>query len=95
MSMPGPAPSRRSLLLCLHNHQPVGKFIERNGEGIHHLCFEVGDAAAALSHARGKGVRLIDETPRPGVHGMRIGFLHPKSTFGVLTEFAEERSEGH
>ena len=48
------------------------------------------DAAAALSHAKGKGVRLIDETPRPGVHGMRIGFLHPKSTFGVLTEFAQE-----
>jgi len=73
---------------------PVGKFLERNGEGIHHLCFEVEDAAAALSHAKGKGVRLIDETPRPGVHGMRIGFLHPKSTFGVLTEFAQEGDDG-
>ena len=73
---------------------PVGKFIEKNGEGIHHLCFEVGDAAAALSHAKGKGVRLIDETPRSGVHGMRIGFLHPKSTFGVLTEFAQARGRG-
>src|SRR3989304_1370085 len=62
----------------------VGKFMERNGEGTHHLCFEVGDAAAALSHAKGKGVRLIDETPRSGIHGMRIGFLHPKATFGVL-----------
>lgn len=68
---------------------PVGKFLEKNGEGIHHLCFEVGDASAALSRAKEKGVRLIDETPRTGVHGMRIGFLHPKSTFGVLTEFAQ------
>jgi len=68
---------------------PIGKFLERNGEGIHHLCLRVDDAAAALSHVKGKGVRLIDETPRTGVHGMKIGFLHPKSTFGVLTEFAE------
>ncbi|MCL5966126.1 MAG: methylmalonyl-CoA epimerase [Deltaproteobacteria bacterium] len=68
---------------------PVGKFLEKNGEGVHHLCFEVDDAAAALARAKGKGVRLIDETPRTGVHGMKIGFLHPKSTFGVLTEFAQ------
>jgi len=74
---------------------PVGKFLEKNGEGIHHLCFQVGDAAAALSHAKGKGVRLIDETPRQGVHGMRIGFLHPRSTFGVLTEFAQEGEGEH
>ena len=74
---------------------PVGRFLEKNGEGIHHLCFQVGDAAAALSHARGKGVRLIDEAPRVGVHGMRIGFLHPKSTFGVLTEFAQEGEGEH
>jgi methylmalonyl-CoA/ethylmalonyl-CoA epimerase len=74
---------------------PVGKFLEKNGEGIHHLCFQVDDVAAALSHAREKGVRLIDETPRGGVHGMRIGFLHPKSTFGVLTEFAQEGDEAH
>jgi methylmalonyl-CoA/ethylmalonyl-CoA epimerase len=74
---------------------PVGKFLERNGEGIHHLCFEVGDAAVALSHAKGKGVRLIDETPRAGVHGTRVGFLHPKSTFGVLTEFAQEGEGEH
>jgi methylmalonyl-CoA/ethylmalonyl-CoA epimerase len=74
---------------------PVGKFLEKNGEGIHHLCFQVEDAAAALAHAKGKGARLIDETPRVGVHGMRIGFLHPKSTFGVLTEFAQEGDGEH
>ena len=69
---------------------PVGKFLDKNGEGIHHLCFQVEDAAAALCRAKEKGARLIDETPRIGVHGMKIGFLHPKSTFGVLTEFAQE-----
>jgi methylmalonyl-CoA/ethylmalonyl-CoA epimerase len=74
---------------------PVGKFLEKNGEWIHHLCFQVEDAAAALAHAKGKGARLIDETPRVGVHGMRIGFLHPKSTFGVLTEFAQEGDGEH
>ena len=68
---------------------PVGRFLERNGEGIHHLCLQVDDAAAALARAKEMGVRLIDETPRQGVHGMRMGFLHPKATFGVLTEFAE------
>ena len=73
---------------------PVGKFLEKSGEGIHHLCFEVGDAAAALAAAKEKGARLIDETPRDGVHGMKIGFLHPKSTFGVLTELAQE-GDGH
>ena len=72
---------------------PVGKFLDKNGEGIHHLCFQVEDAAAALARAKAKGARLIDETPRVGVHGMRIGFLHPKSTFGVLTEFAQEVEE--
>jgi len=53
---------------------PVGKFLERNGEGIHHLCFEVDDAAAALKHAKGKGVRLIDETPGRGSTGCGSAF---------------------
>jgi methylmalonyl-CoA/ethylmalonyl-CoA epimerase len=74
---------------------PVGKFLEKNGEGIHHLCFDVDDTAASLADAKAKGAKLIDETPRNGVHGMRIGFLHPKSTFGVLTEFAQEGEESH
>lgn len=72
---------------------PVGRFLEKNGEGIHHLCFEVDDAASSLLRAKAAGVRLIDEAPREGVHGMRIGFLHPRSTFGVLTEFAEPAKE--
>ena len=74
---------------------PVGKFVEKHGEGIHHLCFNVADTAKALAEAKARGARLIDETPRDGVHGMKIGFLHPKSTFGVLTEFAQEGEEDH
>lgn len=66
---------------------PVGKFIEKKGEGIHHLAFAVNDIEAALGHARSADVKLIDEKPRKGAEGLNIAFLHPKSTFGVLTEF--------
>lgn len=70
---------------------PIGKFIAKKGAGIHHLAFAVDNVEAALDHAAGKGVRLIDESPRLGAEGLRIGFLHPKSTFGVLTEFCGEK----
>ncbi len=66
---------------------PIGKFIEKKGPGIHHLAFAMEDVAGALQHAADKGVRLIDQVPRKGAEGLQIGFLHPKSTFGVLTEF--------
>ncbi|MDF1571607.1 MAG: methylmalonyl-CoA epimerase [Bacteroidales bacterium] len=66
---------------------PVGKFIAKKGPGIHHLAFAVPDVDKALEDAAGKGVRLIDATGRKGAEGLNIGFLHPKSTFGVLTEF--------
>lgn len=66
---------------------PIGKFIEKRGEGIHHLAFAQENVGQALSEAEEKGVRLIDATPRKGAEGLDIGFLHPKSTFGVLMEF--------
>ncbi len=66
---------------------PIGKFIEKRGPGIHHLAFAMDDVAESLKHAADHGIRLIDETPRKGAEGLHIGFLHPKSTFGVLTEF--------
>ncbi len=66
---------------------PIGKFIEKRGPGIHHLAFAMDDVAESLKHAADNGIRLIDETPRKGAEGLHIGFLHPKSTFGVLTEF--------
>jgi len=69
---------------------PIGKFIEKKGEGIHHLAFAVKNLAGALKEAEEKGVQLIDKTPRKGAEGLNIGFLHPKSTKGVLTELCEE-----
>ncbi len=66
---------------------PIGKFIEKKGEGIHHLAFAQPEVAQALTEAEENGVRLIDQKPRKGAEGLDIGFLHPKSTFGVLMEF--------
>lgn len=66
---------------------PIGKYIEKKGPGIHHLAFAVDNVAESLKHAEKEGVTLIDQVPRKGAEGLRIGFMHPKSTFGVLTEF--------
>ena len=70
---------------------PIGRFIARRGEGIHHIAYRVDDVADALHRARDAGVATIDQEPRPGGDGRtRIGFLHPRSTFGVLTELEQE-----
>lgn len=66
---------------------PIGKFIEKKGPGIHHIAFAMPDVKQALKEAEEQGVKLIDTEPRKGAEGLQIGFLHPKSTFGVLTEF--------
>ena len=66
----------------------VARFLERRGEGLHHVCFESTDVRAELEGARGRGLRLIDESPRPGLAGM-ICFLHPASCAGVLVEYAQ------
>lgn len=68
---------------------PVGKFIEKKGEGVHHIAFEVDGLAEKLQIAEERGIQLIDKTPRKGAEGLNIGFLHPRSTFGVLTELCE------
>jgi len=65
---------------------PIGMFLEKNGEGIHHIAFAVDDVDEALTEVKSKGIRLIDKEGRKGAEGLTIGFLHPKSTFGVLTE---------
>ena len=70
----------------------VARFIERRGEGIHHLSFYVQDIDAALEHAAQAGFELIDRNARAGSHGTRIAFLHPRSLGGVLVEFCERRS---
>jgi methylmalonyl-CoA/ethylmalonyl-CoA epimerase len=69
----------------------VAKFIEKKGEGIHHLAFAVEDLEDALLEAQAKGVQLIDKKPRKGAEGLEIAFLHPKSTMGVLTELCESK----
>jgi len=70
---------------------PVGKFIEKKGEGIHHIAFAVDDVAKALSGVVSSGAVLIDKVPRKGAEGLNIGFLHPRSTHGVLMEFCGEK----
>ncbi len=72
---------------------PIGKFIEKKGEGVHHLAFAVNNIEDALAETEAKGVQLIDKQPRKGAEGMTIAFLHPKSTFGVLTEFCEDKNK--
>ena len=69
---------------------PVAKYIEKKGEGIQHVAFEVDDIEAALAELKEKGIKLIDETPRKGAGGAKIAFLHPKSTNGVLVELCEK-----
>jgi methylmalonyl-CoA/ethylmalonyl-CoA epimerase len=69
---------------------PVGKFIEKKGEGVHHIAFAVEGLQQTLDLVAEKGVMLIDKTPRKGAEGLNIAFLHPKSTFGVLTELCED-----
>ena len=71
---------------------PIGKFIEKKGEGVHHLAFATKGLEEALAETESKGVQLIDKQPRKGAEGMHIAFLHPKSTFGVLTELCENKN---
>ena len=68
---------------------PIGKFIEKRGEGIHHIAFAANNLKESLNELKEKNISLIDETSRKGAEGLNIVFLHPKSTFGVLTELCE------
>ena len=72
---------------------PIGKYLEKRGEGIHHIAFAVDNIEEKLKHAEENGVRLIDSVPRKGAEGLNIAFLHPKSTFGVLTELCEDKNK--
>lgn len=68
---------------------PVATFLDKRGEGLHHIAFTVDDIQARIAELKRAGLRMIDEVPRPGAHHMQIAFIHPKSTFGVLTELCE------
>ena len=71
---------------------PVAKFLERHGEGLHHVGYRVDDCAAALEAVRATGGKLIDEEPRPGSRGTTVAFVHPKGAFGTLVELVQEPS---
>ena len=71
----------------------IAKFIAKRGEGIHHIAYQVDDVAAVLDQLKAQGVKLVDETPREGAHGTQVAFLHPKSSFGVLTEVVSKKDD--
>ncbi|MCE5192437.1 MAG: methylmalonyl-CoA epimerase [Candidatus Cryosericum sp.] len=71
----------------------VGKFIEKRGEGLHHIAIRVDNIEAALAELKAKGIQLIDETPRDGAGGTRIAFVHPKAAHGVLLELCERKKK--
>ncbi|MDF1700221.1 MAG: methylmalonyl-CoA epimerase [Planctomycetota bacterium] len=73
---------------------PIGRFVAKRGEGIHHVCYRVADVAAVLAHLRAQGLRTLDETPRPGAGGCQVAFIHPKSAGGVLVEISQPPAEG-
>ena len=81
------------LLESTDHEGPIGKFIEKKGEGIHHIAFAVKGFEEQLKNMEEKGVTLIDKTPRKGAEGLDIAFLHPKSTIGVLTELCEDKNK--
>jgi len=69
---------------------PVAKFLEKNGQGFHHIAYQVADADAEVERLKAAGVRMVDEKPRKGAHNTRIAFVHPKASGGVLTELVQE-----
>ncbi len=73
---------------------PIAKFIEKRGLGIHHICFEVKDLRKTLAALKSKGVRLINDEPRPGAHGCKVAFVHPSGAGGVLVELSESPKSG-
>lgn len=85
--------SRIELLQPTRADSPVGRFLSKRGEGLHHVAFGVGDIGAAMRKLEGGGVELIDREPRVGVGGTRMAFVHPASAFGVLTELVEAPEE--
>ena len=85
--------SEIELLEPINANGGVAKFLERRGEGLHHICFETDNVAAELAATKAKGIELIDQTPRKGLAGM-ICFLHPRANHGVLIEYAQPAPDG-
>ena len=79
------------LLEATAEDSPIARFLAKRGPGLHHVALRVDDIVAALAELKTRGVRLIDQTPRPGAHGSLVAFLHPSSTHGVLVELKQAR----
>ena len=88
-TMFGVGESQIELVQPTRPDSPVGRFLERRGEGFHHVAFQVEDLEGALAELKANGVELIDESPRIGAGGTLMAFVHPKGAFGVLTELVE------
>jgi len=81
--------SALELLEATADDSPIAKYVQKRGPGLHHITLRVDDIAAALAQLKARGVRLIDESPRPGAHGSLVAFVHPSSAHGVLVELKE------
>ena len=84
------AESYIQLLTPTRDDSPVAKYLEKKGEGLHHIGYRVADCGAALDQIKAGGGRVIDEAPRPGRRGTAVAFVHPKTSFGTLIELVEE-----
>jgi methylmalonyl-CoA epimerase len=84
------ADSYIQLLTPVRDDSPVAKYLEKRGDGIHHLAYRVDDCAAALERVKREGHQVIDEVPRPGSRGTTVAFIHPKTAFGTLIELVQE-----
>ena len=84
------ADSYIQLVTPLHDDSPVAKFLEKRGEGLHHIGYRVADCAQALDAVKASGGKVIDEHPRPGSRGTTVAFIHPKTAFGTLIELVQE-----
>jgi methylmalonyl-CoA/ethylmalonyl-CoA epimerase len=78
------------LLTPIRDDSPVAKWMEKRGEGIHHVGYRVDDCAAALARVKAEGHQVIDDAPRPGSRGTTVAFIHPKTAFGTLIELVQE-----
>lgn len=83
------------LLQDVSGSSAIRKYLDKNGEGIHHIAFEVDDIYQAVAELKDRGIKLIDETPRLGAHGMTIAFMHPKATHGILMELVQPAEGSH
>jgi methylmalonyl-CoA epimerase len=84
------ADSYIQLLQPFTEGSPLAKYMEKNGEGIHHVGYRVADCAEVLEHVKAEGARVVDEHPRTGSRGTTVAFMHPKTSFGTLIELVEE-----